>query len=184
MGTPAAPAPAPMELAVVLRPYRGPQDHPAMTEVANAVDLYNGAPAGRSVEGMDTYYAHLEHADLPRDCVIVELDGAVVAYGRASLEVLASGDAKVGAILNIRPDVRGRGIEERLVEHALARGRAIAVDEKIGQGHAVMFAIRPFWRWQTQGTYTLGFNTIMNWNDLDAGKAPAGGRGTASQPQY
>jgi Zinc carboxypeptidase len=49
-------------------------------------------------------------------------------------------------------------------------GRAIAVDEKIGQGHAVMFAIRPFWRWQTQGTYTLGFNAIMNWNDLDAGK--------------
>jgi hypothetical protein len=36
-----------------------------------------------------------------------------------------------------------------------------------------MFAIRPFWRWQTQGTYTLGFNTIMNWNDLDAGKAAA-----------
>jgi hypothetical protein len=34
----------------------------------------------------------------------------------------------------------------------------------------VMFAIRPFWRWQTQGTYTLGFNAIMNWNDLDAGR--------------
>jgi hypothetical protein len=33
-----------------------------------------------------------------------------------------------------------------------------------------MFAIRPFWRWQTQGTYSLGFNAIMNWNDLDAGK--------------
>ena len=49
-------------------------------------------------------------------------------------------------------------------------GRAIAVDDRIGQGHAVMFAIRPFWRWQTQGTYTLGFNTIMNWNDLDAGR--------------
>jgi len=46
----------------------------------------------------------------------------------------------------------------------------------------VMFAIRPFWRWQTQGTYTLGFNTILNWNDLDAGKEQAGGRGTASQP--
>ncbi len=49
-------------------------------------------------------------------------------------------------------------------------GRAVAVDEKIGQGHVVMFAIRPFWRWQTQGTYSLGFNAIMNWNDLDAGK--------------
>jgi hypothetical protein len=53
-------------------------------------------------------------------------------------------------------------------------GRAIAVDDRIGRGHAVMFAIRPFWRWQTQGTYTLGFNTIMNWNDLDAGRSVDG----------
>jgi hypothetical protein len=51
--------------------------------------------------------------------------------------------------------------------------RAQIVDEALGKGHVVMFAIRPFWRWQTQGTYTLGFNTIMNWNDLDAGKTAA-----------
>jgi hypothetical protein len=35
----------------------------------------------------------------------------------------------------------------------------------------VSFAIRPFWRWQTQGTYFLAFNAILNWNDLDAGRA-------------
>jgi len=50
-------------------------------------------------------------------------------------------------------------------------GRAQIVDTKLGNGHVVMFAIRPFWRWQTQGTFFLGFNTILNWNDLDAGKA-------------
>jgi hypothetical protein len=44
------------------------------------------------------------------------------------------------------------------------------IDVPIGQGHLVMFSIRPFWRWQTQGTYILGFNTILNWNDLNAGK--------------
>ena len=49
--------------------------------------------------------------------------------------------------------------------------RAAAVDVALGKGHVVMFAIRPFWRWQTQGTYSLGFNALMNWNDLDAGKA-------------
>jgi hypothetical protein len=48
--------------------------------------------------------------------------------------------------------------------------RAQLVDERIGRGHVVMFAIRPFWRWQTQGTFALGFNAIMNWNDLDAGR--------------
>jgi hypothetical protein len=52
-------------------------------------------------------------------------------------------------------------------------GRAIAVDDRLGSGHVVMFAIRPFWRWQTQGTYMLGFNAIMNWNDLDAGRLGA-----------
>ena len=49
-------------------------------------------------------------------------------------------------------------------------GRAQLVDAPIGKGHVVMFGIRPFWRWQTQGSYMLGFNAIMNWNDLDAGK--------------
>ncbi|HUF75301.1 MAG TPA: hypothetical protein VMM35_03440, partial [Longimicrobiales bacterium] len=48
-------------------------------------------------------------------------------------------------------------------------GRAQVVDAPLGDGHLVMFAIRPFWRWQTQGTFFLAFNAILNWNDLDAG---------------
>jgi hypothetical protein len=48
--------------------------------------------------------------------------------------------------------------------------RAVIVDQSIGQGHVVMFANRPFWRWQTQGSFIQGFNTILNWNDLSAGK--------------
>jgi len=64
---------------------------------------------------------------------------------------------------------------EMLLSGTIANGqslsnRAAVVDAPLGRGHVVMFAIRPFWRWQTQGTYTLGFNAIMNWNDLDAGK--------------
>jgi hypothetical protein len=65
---------------------------------------------------------------------------------------------------------------EMLLSGTLAGGQALAnraqvIDATLGKGHVVMFAIRPFWRWQTQGTYFLGFNTILNWNDLDAGKA-------------
>jgi hypothetical protein len=53
--------------------------------------------------------------------------------------------------------------------------RAAAVDVPLGKGHIVMFALRPFWRWQTQGTFFLAFNAILNWDHLDAGK-------TAPQP--
>jgi hypothetical protein len=49
-------------------------------------------------------------------------------------------------------------------------GRAVVVDAPIGKGHVVMFATRPYRRWQTQGLFFLGFNAILNWNDLDAGR--------------
>ncbi len=63
--------------------------------------------------------------------------------------------------------------------------RAAAVDVPLGKGHMVLFALRPFWRWQTQGTFFLGFNAILNWDHLDAGKSaassPGRGRGSAGQ---
>jgi hypothetical protein len=74
---------------------------------------------------------------------------------------------------------------DMLLSGTLANGqylanRAAVVDVTLGKGHIVMFAIRPFWRWQTQGTYSLGFNAIMNWNALEAGREEqpqGGGRG-------
>ena len=51
------------------------------------------------------------------------------------------------------------------------QNRALAIDVSLGKGHMVLFALRPFWRWQTQGTYFLAFNAILNWDHLDAGKA-------------
>jgi hypothetical protein len=51
--------------------------------------------------------------------------------------------------------------------------RAQVIDAPVGKGHIVMFAIRPFWRWQTQGTFILGFNAILHWNDLHAGTGVA-----------
>ena len=51
---------------------------------------------------------------------------------------------------------------------ALAR-KALVVDVPNGRGHMVLYAMHPFWRWQTQGTYFLGFNAILNWDHLDAG---------------
>jgi zinc carboxypeptidase len=75
---------------------------------------------------------------------------------------------------------------DMLLSGTLAGGQALAgraqlVDIPLGQGHVVSFAIRPFWRWQTQGTYFLAFNAILNWNDLDAGRTTGPRRTTTNQ---
>jgi hypothetical protein len=66
-----------------------------------------------------------------------------------------------------------------LVGGSSLAGRAQLVDTPIGTGHVVSFGIRPFWRWQTHGTYIFGFNAIMNWNDLGAGRCAADDAGGA-----
>jgi hypothetical protein len=78
--------------------------------------------------------------------------------------------------------------DDMLLSGTLAGGQALAgraqlVDAPLGKGHVVMFAIRPYWRWQTQGTFSLGFNAILNWNDLDAGKAAPAARAAAGSQE-
>lgn len=48
-------------------------------------------------------------------------------------------------------------------------GTPVVVDVPVKKGHVVMFANHPFWRYQTHGSHTLVFNTILNWNDLRTG---------------
>jgi hypothetical protein len=76
--------------------------------------------------------------------------------------------------------------EDMLLSGTLAGGEALSnraqvIDASLGRGHVVMFAIRPFWRWQTQGTFFLAFNAILNWNDLDAGKPQASANGAGDR---
>lgn len=79
--------------------------------------------------------------------------------------------------------------DDMLLSGTLAGGstianRALAIDAPLGKGHIVMFALRPFWRWQSQGSYSLAFNAIVNWDHLDAGKsAPSGGTSAAPAGQ-
>jgi hypothetical protein len=48
-------------------------------------------------------------------------------------------------------------------------GTPAVLDVPVGEGHVVLFANRPFWRWQTRGTHALVFNTMLHWNDLRTG---------------
>jgi len=47
------------------------------------------------------------------------------------------------------------------------------VDAPLGKGHVVMFSINPVWRGETQGTYSLVLNTVMNFDSLNTGRKDA-----------
>ena len=82
---------------------------------------------------------------------------------------VAIDDTRPRVVMQFAPNPNDMLLSGTLANGQFLANRAAALDAPLGKGHVVMFAIRPFWRWQTQGTYTLGFNAIMNWNDLDAG---------------
>jgi hypothetical protein len=45
-------------------------------------------------------------------------------------------------------------------------GKAAVVDAPVGNGHVVLFGIRPMWRWESQGSFALALNAIANWDRL------------------
>ena len=76
-----------------------------------------------------------------------------------------------------RPRIVFRFAEEKelLVSGMLAGGRELAgrpavVDAPRGKGHVLMFANNPMWRHQTQGSFFLLFNAMLNYDHLHVGR--------------
>jgi Zinc carboxypeptidase len=44
------------------------------------------------------------------------------------------------------------------------------VDLPAGKGHVILFSINPIYRGETRGTYSMVLNTILNFDNLDAGR--------------
>ncbi len=87
------------------------------------------------------------------------------------------------ALISFPADPNDMLLSGVLVGGQALAGRAVVVDAPVGKGHVVMFANRPYWRWQTQGNFFLGFNAILNWNDLDAGRQAPRPQTTAPQQE-
>jgi len=80
--------------------------------------------------------------------------------------------------LRARTVLRYADSKDLLVSGLVEGGNEIAehpavVDAPLGKGHVVMFSINPVWRGETQGTYSLVLNTVMNFDSLDAGRKNA-----------
>ncbi|MFB3854652.1 MAG: M14 family zinc carboxypeptidase [Vicinamibacterales bacterium] len=98
--------------------------------------------------------------------------GAGAGGGRGAAGGPAAGPR---VILRFPTDPDDMLLSGGLVGQEALVGRALVVDSQVGKGHVVSFANRPYWRMQTYGSFNLGFNAILNWNDLNAGRGAATG---------
>ena len=144
----------------------------------SSISIGGAAPRGRG--------ACRAAADAVDVAVADAADAAAQVRRRPMPPAVAAAEDSAGAVAQpLDPATQPRVVmrfpadtTQMLLSGALAGMEALSsrvqlVDSPVGKGHVVSFAIRPFWRWQTQGTYFLGFNAIMNWNHLDAGRAAA-----------
>jgi hypothetical protein len=47
---------------------------------------------------------------------------------------------------------------------------AAVVDVPVGNGHVVLFSTNPIYRAETIGSYSLVLNTLLNFDNLNAGR--------------
>jgi zinc carboxypeptidase len=76
-------------------------------------------------------------------------------------------------ILRFTPNVDSLLVSGLLENGNEMAGRAAVVDSPLGQGHVVLFGIRPMWRYETQGSYAMVLNALANWNALDVNERAA-----------
>ena len=105
----------------------------------------------------------------------------VAPEGPVAADEFGGGGRGRGGAQGPQPRVILRFADEKdlLVSGMLTGGSALAghpavIDCPSGKGHVLMFANNPMWRSETQGSYFLLFNAMLNFQHLDAGRAVAG----------
>jgi hypothetical protein len=147
--------------------------------ISNAYVGGGGRRLGGDMGERPTGRGTLEDADEPQGRVGEE----VPAEPKVDLwqAVPVTDEQLRNAINVIPPAARPRVIlrfadtKDLLVSGLVEGGNEIAqhaavVDVPVDKGHVVVFSNNPIWRGETQGSYFLVFNAILNFDQLDAGR--------------
>jgi len=127
-------------------------------------------PTGRgTADDVDTPQGRAS-VDAPREPK-TELWQAVPLTG----EQLRNGVSVIPPAARPRVILRYADTKELLVSGLVENGGEIAqhaavVDVPLEKGHVVVFSNNPVWRGETQGSYFLVFNALMQFDSLDAGR--------------
>lgn len=123
---------APEHAGFTLRHWRGEEDYFAMTPVLIASRNADGIEEARTVEELKSTYARMTNFDVARNLFLAEHNGELVAYAGVRWSKEADANFIHRHWVFVRPEWRGRGIENELVRVAEQRLREIAQDHTHG----------------------------------------------------
>jgi mycothiol synthase len=95
---------------LVLRRYRGDDDHAHMARVANARRVAAGMIPSSTAQDIGNTYRHLVNCDPATDITIIELDDTVVGYARVFWEDQSDGQRAFILVANLAPETDGCGV--------------------------------------------------------------------------
>jgi hypothetical protein len=142
-----------------------------------------GGRAGRRLGGDDTNRptgrGTADDPDVPQGRAGIDLppEPKVEAWEAAPVtdEQLRNGVNVIPPALRPRVVLRYADSRDLLVSGLVENGSEIAqhpavVDVPLEKGHVVLFSNNPIWRGETEGSYFLVFNALMNFDSLSAGR--------------
>ncbi len=129
---------------------RGTADDPDVVQGRPALDSSFDAPAHESVSPWQLPDVTDEQMRNPLNLIPPDQRPRVILRYTDQRDLLVSGLLDGGADIAQRP---------------------VVVDSPMHKGHVVLFANNPMYRGETIGSYALVFNTLLNFDHLDAGRS-------------
>lgn len=124
-------ADAPTIPGLTFRRFRGEKDYPDMVAVIERCNQVDGIDHTDTVENVAATYRHLVNCDPQRDMLFVEMDGAVIGFGRVWWILKSDGTRTYLHFAVLLPEWRGKGIRRAMLLHNEHRLREIATDHSM-----------------------------------------------------
>ncbi|MGB7436353.1 MAG: hypothetical protein WBW49_13140, partial [Candidatus Acidiferrum sp.] len=132
-----------------------------------------GRPTGRGTKDDPDYVVGRPPAEIPEEAEREQWQLPVPTE-----EQLNNNPTVIPPADRARVILRYADAKDLLVSGLVEGGNDIAqhpavLDVPSGKGHVVLFSINPIFRGETEGTYSLVLNTILNFDNLNAGRKDA-----------
>lgn len=122
---------APAIPGLAFRRMRLPEDLPAIADLFNTANAFDGVEDRHSVDRLEQWYATASGWDPVVDCLLAEVDGSIIGYGKVQWAVDTDGGRNYSTHGTIHPDWRRRGLGRAIYHANVRRLREIAAGQDL-----------------------------------------------------